>query len=503
MDPLDPLYRQVPSYCPEHDGIFWLLKSSDDRGIALDDQVHRVWTAFDGRPTSDVIGTLRTESDASPSFVKSTTKVLARAGLLVPSLPLDSLDRSSSPSASASSSVPLVSVIIVAGRQARVHLETCLPSVLAQTYPCLEVILVDNQTTDDSVAFTGENFPQVELIRLSRPVGFGAANNLAMRQARGEFYFLLNDDTELEPDCIAECVRKMTRSDDIAAVVPKMKLFYLRDFINSMGTSVHANGESYDNFTGYLDVGQFDDTDQVFTACFGAALLRRSVVEQIGYIDENYIFYYEDSDWSFRARLAGYAIVAAPHAVVYHKFNATMNTLPSAFKANLVAHNRLRFTWKNFELGRALRFSCLYRREDCRKIALARKREKHEVAEAYRQGWRRWLRSLPRLMLARYRTRGLRRVASADDPLFELAEGMPPPAMYGPHPVISAAHIRTHYIGLEVFKPGPSISTMYSTTAPPHRTTAPSLSLFKMAQRIVREEGLLGLMGQAWRYLRC
>jgi cellulose synthase/poly-beta-1,6-N-acetylglucosamine synthase-like glycosyltransferase len=211
--------------------------------VALDDTVYRIWAAFDGRPTDRVMETLLADADVPAGLARSTAKVLARAGLLVPSRPLSSLSRAStSPTSDLRSPLP-VSVIIVAGREARVHLETCLPSVVAQTYPDLEVILVDNQTTDDSAAFTRENYPQVELIHSSEPLGFGAANNLAMEQAHGELLFLLNDDTELEPDCIAECVRTMAQSDDVAAVVPKMKLFYLRNFINSMGTSVHANGE--------------------------------------------------------------------------------------------------------------------------------------------------------------------------------------------------------------------------------------------------------------------
>jgi GT2 family glycosyltransferase len=502
MDPLDPLYGQAPRYQARRGDIFWILSDTERRGVAVDETVYRIWEAFDGRPTDRVIAALRSEAGFSPCLVESTAKVLARAGLLVPSQPLVSLDRPPARAPSTSRSFPLVSVIVVAGRQARVHLETCLPSVLAQTYPSLEVIVVDNHTTDDSVAFITGSYPQIELIRSSEPLGFGAANNLAMEWAHGEFFFLLNDDTEVEPDCIAECVRTMARSGRTAVVVPKMKLFYLRDFINSMGTSVHANGESYDNFTGYLDVGQFDDTDQVFTACFGAALLRRAVVEQIGYIDEDYLFYYEDSDWSFRARLAGYDIVAASRATVYHKFNATISTLPSAFKAKLVAHNRLRFVWKSFSLARAVKYTWLYREEDCRKVALAEKRGRREIAEAYRQGWRGWLRSLPGLALARRRTRRLRQPSFSEDAIFHLAEAMPPPAMYGPHPVISVPHIRNHYMRLEMFKPRSpsSADDLAGVSAPAAVASPPPL---EVARRALRKEGIPGLLKQAWRYVRC
>lgn len=502
MDPLDPLYNQAPGFTAQRGDLFWIVSDEEGRGVVLDDPVYDVWAAFDGRSTDLVLEELCGEAGVTSRFVESTAKVLARAGVLQTSQPLGSLNLASGSSRPTPSSSPLVSVIIVAGREARGHLESCLPSVLGQTYPNLEVMLVDNQTTDDSAAYVRSTFPEIDVIRLSQSVGFGAANNLAMEQARGELFFLLNDDTEMEPHCVAECVRAMAQSGSIAAVVPKMKLFYLRDFINSMGTSVHANGISYDNFTGYLDVGQFDETDQVFTACFGAVLLRGSVVDEIGDIDEAYVYYYEDSDWSFRARVAGYDIVAAPGATVYHKFNATMNTLPSAFKARLVTRNRLRFIWKNVDLGRALRFTRLYRDEDCRRIALAVKRGEEEVAKAYRRGWREWLFSLPGLALTRCRTRRLRKTIFDDDAAFELAGDMPPPAMHGPYPVISRSLIRNHYMQLERFKPSSSAPTG-DTPVVSRAKALDAPSILQVTRDVLREKGVRGLMEQAWRYLRC
>ncbi len=502
MDPLDPLYSQAPRFTARRGDLFWVVSDTEGRGVVLDDFVYDVWLAFDGRATDVVLEELCGEAGTTSRFVEATAKVLARAGVLRTSQPLGSLNPASGLGRSTPSSPALVSVIIVAGREARVHLESCLPSVLAQTYPNLEVILVDNQTTDDSAGYVRSNFPEIDLIEVSQSLGFGAANNLAMDQARGELFFLLNDDTEMESNCVARCVRAMAQSDSIAAVVPKMKLFYLRDFINSMGTSVHANGVSYDNFTGYLDVGQFDDTDQVFTACFGAVLLRGSVVEEIGNIDEAYVYYYEDSDWSFRARVAGYDIVAAPGATVYHKFNATMNTLPSAFKARLVTRNRLRFIWKNVNFRRALKFTRLYRDEDCRRVALALKRGEEEVAKAYRQGWREWLLSLPGLALARCRTRRLRKTTFDDDAAFELARDMPPPAMHGPYPVISTSLIRNHYMQLERFKPSPS-SPAGETPAVSRAKAVDAPSILQATRDVLRETGVRGLMEQAWRYLRC
>ncbi|MCP4538741.1 MAG: glycosyltransferase [Chloroflexi bacterium] len=500
MDALDCLYKQSADFKSQNDGTFWILSDDTGKAFAFDDLVYGVWSAFDGALTDQVIATIVTDK-VSAAFVESTTKVLARAGAIVPSQSLPPMVHTPPVDLSDPSSFPLISVIIPAGRQARVHLEACLPSVLAQTYPNLEIILVDNQTTDDSVSFTRQNFPQIKIIPTDKSLGFGAANNLAMKQARGEFFFLLNDDTIMEPDCIAECAMAMFGSDMIAAVVPKMKLSYMRSFFNSMGNSMYPDGRSCDNFIGYLDVGQFDDTARVFGACFGAAMLRRSVVEQIGDIDEEYFYYYEDIDWSFRARIGGYDIVTAPQAIVYHKFNATTDTLPSTFKLGLVIRNRLRFIWKNLDLGRASRFMRVYLKEDFYRLTWARDNNMPDVMKTCYKSWRQWLCSLPKLAVARWKTRRLRHAPFSDDAAFALANRIPQPAMHGRYPVISAPVIQNHYMRLEMFAPdsAPAPEDLGSVAAPIDIVTPP---LWHKVRHVLREKGSVGLIKETGRYLR-
>jgi GT2 family glycosyltransferase len=500
IDPLDTLYKQNTDYQPRHDGTFWILEDAAGWGLALDDLVYRVWSAFDGRTTGQVIADLSAQARVSAAFLESTAKVLARAGMLIPSQPLQPLAHRTSADVSDLESLPLVSIIILASRQARGHLETCLPSVMAQTYPNLEIILVDNQITDDSVAFTQQHFPEVTVLSTTRNLGFGGSNNLAMGQARGEFFFLVNEDTEMEPDCIAECVRVMLRSDQIAAVAPKMKLFYMRGFINSMGNSTHPNGQSHDNFIGYLDVGQFDDVVQVFTACFGAAMLRRSVVEQIGAMDEKFFVYYDDTDWAFRARINGYQVIAAPRAVVYHKFTATVSTMASTFKLGLIIHNRLRFAWKNFDFGRARRFLWLYMKEDLGNQVWALYKGRYDVAGTYFRQRLHWVFSLPEVTMARWQTRRVCHPSFSDDAAFALTEHIPQPAMYGRYPVFAAHFIRSHYMQLEPFRPesAPAQQDLVPTMTP----ALPAASLLQKAWRTLRSKGLRGLVRETENYVR-
>ncbi len=499
-DPLDALYKQNTDYQARHDGSFWIVEDAAGWGLAFDALVYRVWSAFDSRTTGQVIADFGRQVGASAAFVESTAKVLARAGMLIPSQPPEPTAQKTSADLPDLDPFPLVSIIILASRQAREHLETCLPSALEQTYPNLEIILVDNQTTDDSATFTRENYPQVRVLSTPKQMGFSDANNWAMKQARGEFYFLVNEDTELEPDCIAECVRVMARSDRIAAVAPKMKLFYMRDFFNSMGNSTHPNGQSHDNFIGYLDIGQFDATDQVFTACFGAAMLRRSAVEEIGYMDERFFVYYSDADWAFRARIYGYEVVAAPQAVVYHKFTATISTMDSMFKLGLIIYSRLRFAWKNFDFRRACRFLWIYLKEDLGNLVWALYKRRYDVAGTYFRRRLQWVFSLPEVTVARWQTRRACHPSFSDDAAFAMIERIPQPAMYGKYPVIAAHFIRSHYMRLEPFRPesSPAQQDLVPTMTP----ALPPPSLLQKAWHTLRSRGLSGLVRETENYVR-
>lgn len=500
-DPLCGLYRQNGAYRARHDGTLWLLENAAGWGLACDELVCRIWQAFDGRPTDEVVASVTAQLRCSAALVESTAKVLARAGMLLPDEPLPPLPKSPSTDVSDLSPFPLVSVIILASREARPHLETCLPSVLAQSYPRVEVILVDNQTTDDSTGFTKEHFPEVRVLPTPVPLGFGSANNYALRQAAGEFLLLVNEDTEMEPDCVAECVRVMCQSETIAVVAPKMKLFYMRDFFNSMGNSLHPNGQSHDNFIGFLDVGQFDDTTQVFAACFGAGMIRRSVLDEIGYMDEKYFVYYDDTDWALRARIYGYDVVAAPRAVVYHKFNATVNTMASTFKLGLIIRNRLRFAWKNLDFRRASRFLWMYFQEDVSNALWAVARRELAVARTYLRSRWQWALSWPEASFRRWQTRRACRPPFSDNAAFALVDTVPGPSMYGRYPVILASFIRAHYMKLDQFRPD-SPPAADDQLAPIGPMAAPEPPRIVKAWQILRQGGISALMGETRRYLR-
>ncbi len=125
-------------------------------------------------------------------------------------------------------------------------------------------------------------FPEVRLHALTKNLFYPGGVNYGIAATAGAYILVLNDDVELTPGFTAEMVRVMEASPRAAAVVPMMKLYYLRGFINGIGNHVRTKGWGSDNFVGYVDIGQLDDVIEVPSACVSAALLRRAAIEAAG-----------------------------------------------------------------------------------------------------------------------------------------------------------------------------------------------------------------------------
>ena len=203
------------------------------------------------------------------------------------------------------------------------HLDVCLGSLAHQTYDDLEVILVDNGSTDGSVAHVRTHFPWVRVLAQRENIGFCGGNNIGIRASSGEFVALLNNDTEAEPDWLEELHRVMVSSSDVGCCDSKVSLFEQRDVIDTVG-GLYSIAGSVER-RGYLqkDNGQFDRVTDVFTAVGSAVMYRRDMLEQVGLLDEDFYFGYEDVDLSFRAHLSGYRCVNVPLARVHHKVSAS------------------------------------------------------------------------------------------------------------------------------------------------------------------------------------
>lgn len=217
---------------------------------------------------------------------------------------------------------PLVSIIIPNWNGAAL-LPGCLDALRAQTYSPLEIILVDNASTDASVALVRERYPEVHLVALAQNLGLTGAVNAGICAASGEIIALLNNDAEAAPEWAGELAAALEAHPEAGSAASKMLLFDRRDVLNSAGDYYGLDGIPGNRGVWEKDAGQYDARTEVFGACGGAAAYRRVMLEEIGLLDEALFMYCEDVDLAWRAQIAGYACVFAPRARVYHRLSAT------------------------------------------------------------------------------------------------------------------------------------------------------------------------------------
>ncbi|HMR64462.1 MAG TPA: glycosyltransferase family 2 protein [Anaerolineae bacterium] len=220
------------------------------------------------------------------------------------------------------SGMPLLSIIIPHYNGTRILL-ACLAALRRQTYPYLEVILVDNGSTDPSLPLTRQHFPEVKIIETGLNLGYAGAVNQGIRFAAGEIIVALNNDTEADPGWAQALVEVLQTHPEAGLVASKMRLYHQRDRLHSAGDSFGSDGIPINRGVWQQDEGQFDQDVYIFGGCGGAVAYRRRMLAEIGLFDEEYFMYLEDVDLNWRAQLAGYRAVFAPQAVVYHHLSAS------------------------------------------------------------------------------------------------------------------------------------------------------------------------------------
>jgi len=246
---------------------------------------------------------------------------------------------------------PLISVIILNWNGRKV-VEACLNSVLKQTYKNLEVIVVDNASSDGSREFINEKFPGIKLIANKENLGFDGGNNVGLKLAKGEFMMMLNNDTVLVPDCIEELKKSIEKDKRFGACASKVVLNEGKNLIDVAGIAVCLDGMSIGR--GRMEsIDKFNQEEEVFFASDCACLYRREMIEDIRLpdeiYDEDFFAYADETDMGWRARLSGWKCIYSPKAVCYHCHSASTSNY-SPFKAFLVERNRIWVAIKSFPL---------------------------------------------------------------------------------------------------------------------------------------------------------
>ena len=213
---------------------------------------------------------------------------------------------------------PLVSIVIPTYNRKKAVLE-CLQSLTTVEYSNCEVIVVDNGSTDGTPDDIEKLHPKVKLIRSSSNLGVTGGRNLGAKHSCGEHVFFLDHDTVVDKSAICELVEIIQSDSRIGVVGPGIYYYDEPEKIWALGTSIGLlTGKVSFNYVGRINNGQFAGIIdvQVLPTAF---LVRRKVLETVDFFDDTYFATYEDTDFCFRVRKAGYRVVCLPKAKVWHK----------------------------------------------------------------------------------------------------------------------------------------------------------------------------------------
>ncbi|MGH9593055.1 MAG: glycosyltransferase family 2 protein [Bryobacteraceae bacterium] len=230
-------------------------------------------------------------------------------------------------------------------------LGACLRSLARQTYASYEVIVVDNGSSDGSVALVEEmaaSFPvPLRLIANTENRGFCAANNQGFAATTSELVALLNNDAEAEPGWLEALESVIRTRDGIGMAASKILVWEDPTRIDKCGHLIYPDGQNRGRGSGQLDRGQYDQIKEVLWPDGCAAMYRRAMLEDVGGFDEDFFAYADDAELGLRARLAGWLCLYTPQAVVRHHRGATLG-IGSARRLTLIERNRVLLVVKLF-----------------------------------------------------------------------------------------------------------------------------------------------------------
>lgn len=224
-------------------------------------------------------------------------------------------------------------------------LQECLESLEGQKCS-LEIIIVDNGSSDGSVDYIKKKYGSLTLVENQENMGFSKAVNQGINKSSSPYIFLMNNDVVLEKDCLPSILECISRDENIFAVASKMIQYHDRDKLDDAGDEYTILGYTKKAGEG-KSPSLYSSVREIFSASAGAAIYRRSILDEIGCFDENFFAYMEDVDISYRAKIHGYKCIYCPDAVVYHYGSATSGSRYNEFKIKLAARNNVYLPYKN------------------------------------------------------------------------------------------------------------------------------------------------------------
>ncbi len=256
---------------------------------------------------------------------------------------------------------PLVSVVTLNWNTTAVTCEF-LESSRLLTWPNYEILVCDMHSDQDpTAAIEAGNYPFVKLLRSDQNLGFSGGNNWGIRQARGEYIFIVNNDTELNPSIITDLLKPFATDDSIGVVCPKILYFFQPGVIQYAGFNPISKltGRTTAIGSHEPDHGQYNEGRYTAGAHGCAMMVSRAVIDQTGMFPENFFLYYEEWDWSSRILNAGYKIWYEPSAFILHKESASVGK-QSPLKVYYQTRNRILYMRRNSGRGELAVFTAFF-----------------------------------------------------------------------------------------------------------------------------------------------
>lgn len=204
-------------------------------------------------------------------------------------------------------------------------LKSCLSSLEAQTFKDFSLLIIDNGSTDGTIGFLKENYPQIRVVRHEQNVGFSKMHNQAIHWTKSDYVLCLNQDIVLEQNCLERLVSFMAAHKEAGAATPKLLRLQSGEktnYIDSAGLQIFKNYKVTDIAQGELDDGKYGIDEEVFGFSGACPILRREALEDTRhekeFFDEDFFSYQEDIDLSLRMRMRGWQIWRVGRAVAYH-----------------------------------------------------------------------------------------------------------------------------------------------------------------------------------------
>ena len=229
------------------------------------------------------------------------------------------------------------------------YIRGCMDSLRLQEGAVFDIIVVDNASSDGSLEVLQQEYPEAKVFALAENTGFDYAVNLGIRESKTPYVLLLNNDTVAKPGFVQALVEALEESEDIFSVSSMMLSMEDESIIDDAGDGYSLLGWAYARGKG-RPAEKYQKKVDIFAACAGAAIYRKSIMEEIGYFDENHFAYLEDIDIGYRAGIYGYRNVYEPRAKVVHAGSATSGSRYNEFKTKLSSANNAYMIGKNMPL---------------------------------------------------------------------------------------------------------------------------------------------------------